>query len=189
MDYLAEHSSEFFSSDHISVILTFICGVHNYSKDLIVQSLHSFAMKAAHSREHVIINHQFSAQNCCTLIQFLNISFVNITNLTVICPSLNIRDSFITVKSYNIYGYSDVKESLSFISITYTGRGSQALLNNCIFKENCFITSNYSIRISVSNSTFQLYRHQTNSIIIMAFSSVVTLTGNVNFTDCVIGIN
>ena len=34
----------------------------------------------------------------------------------------------------------------------------------------------------VSNSIFQLYRHQSQSII-EAFCSVVTLTGNVNFTD------
>ena len=52
MDYLAEHSSEFFSPDHVNVTLIFMCGVHNFTKDLIVQNLHSFVMKgAAESRE------------------------------------------------------------------------------------------------------------------------------------------
>ena len=94
-------------------------------------------------------------------------------------------NSFITVKNSNFYDYSGIKEILSFITIT--GKGSQALLDNCTFKENCFIINNYSDGIFVNNSTFQSYKHQTNSIII-ALSSVVTLTGNVNFTDCVIGI-
>ena len=39
----------------------------------------------------------------------------------------------------------------------------------------------------MSNSTFQSYRHQSQSII-MAYSSVVTLTGNVNFSDSISGI-
>ena len=39
----------------------------------------------------------------------------------------------------------------------------------------------------MSNSTFQSYQHQVNSII-EAYSSEVTLTGNVNFTDSVTGI-
>ena len=77
-------------------------------------------------------------------------------------------------------------ESLSFINIT--GRGSQALLDNCTFRENCVITSNFSKGIVVSNSTFQLYKHEFNSIIV-ARSSAVTLRGNVNFTDSVTGIN
>ena len=190
MDYLAEHGSEFFSSDHINVTLIFMCGVHNYSKNLNVQNLYSFIIQGE-SRENVIVNHQFSSQkfngeSSCTLIQFFNISFVKITNLTMMCPSLNIMNSFIAVKNSNLYGYSGIKEILSFITIT--GKGSQALLDDCIFKENCFITSNYSDGISVNNSTFQSYKHQTNSIIV-ALSSVVTLTGNVNFTDCVTGIN
>ena len=43
--------------------------------------------------------------------------------------------------------------------------------------------------IIVSNSTFQLYRHQLHSII-KAYSSVVILAGNVNFTDSsIVGTN
>ena len=38
------------------------------------------------------------------------------------------------------------------------------------------------------NSAFQLYRHQDNPII-FALSSIVVLTGNVNFTDSVSGSN
>ena len=78
MDYLAEHSSEFFSPDHVNVTLIFMCGVHNYTKDLAVQNLHSFVMKgAAESRENVIIDHQFSMQvgkPKCTLIQFIAVN-------------------------------------------------------------------------------------------------------------------
>ena len=133
--YLAEHSSEFFSADHINVTLIFMCGIHNYSKDLTAQNLNSFIIQgAAESRENIIIiNHQFSSRNgtsksSCTIIQFLNISLVNIINLTMMCPSLNIMNSFITVKNSNLYGYSGIKEILSFITIT--GKGSQALLDN-----------------------------------------------------------
>ena len=187
IDYLSKHSSEFFSSDHVNVTLIFICGVHNHTNELTAQNLHSFAMKgAAESTENVIINHVQYGDSKCTLIQFFNISFVNITNLTMSCPSINMKHGFIAVKSCNLYGYPHITESLSFISIT--GKGSQALLDSCTFKENCFVTSNYSDGITVSDSTFRSYKHQTNSIIV-ALSSVVTLTGNVNFTDSVIGLN
>ena len=80
MDYLAEHScSEFFSSDQVSVTLIFMCGIHNYTKDLTVQNLHSFVMKgAAESRENVIIDHQFVAKSGntnYTISQFSNVNF------------------------------------------------------------------------------------------------------------------
>ena len=191
MDYLVEHSSKLFSPDHVNVMLIFLCGVHNYTKDLTVQNLNSFVMKGAtESKEDVIINHQFGTKlgkPNCTVIQYFNITFVNITTLTMICPSINLKDSLITVKSSNLYGYTctDTKESLSFINII--GRRSRALLDNCMFKENCFVVSNFSDGIIVSNSTFQSYRHQVNSVIV-ALSSVVTLAGSVNFTDSVKGI-
>ena len=190
MDYLVEHSSKFFSSDHINVTLIFMCGVHNYTKDLTVQNLHSFIMKgAAESKENVIIDHQFGTQlgkPNCTIIQFFNIGFVNITTLTMICPSINLKDNLITVKSSNLYGYTGIKESLSFINIT--GSGSQALLDNCTFKENCFVSSNFSAGITIRNSTFQSYKHEHGSMI-AAYSSVVTLAGYVNFTNGITGIN
>ena len=181
MDYLAEHSSEFFSPDHVNVTLIFMCGVHNYTKDLTVQNLHSFVMKgAAESRENVIIDHQFVGKPKCTVIQFFNVSFMNIITLTMRCPAIKLYKSHITVKSSNLHGYPGINEILSFISIT--GRRSHALLDNCTFRENCFVWSYSSDGIIVSNSTFQSYRHQQHSII-EAYSSVVTLTGNVNFTD------
>ena len=190
MDYLVENCSRFFSPDHVNVTLIFMCGVHNYTKDLTVQNLHSFVMKgAAESKENVIIDHQFGAQlgkPNCTIIQFFNISFVNITTLTMICPSINLKDSLITVKSSNLYGYTGIKESLSFINIT--GSGSQALLDNCTFKENCFVSSNFSAGITIRNSTFQSYKHEHGSMIV-AYSSVVTLAGYVNFTNGITGIN
>ena len=96
IDYLAEHSSEFFSPDHVNVTLIFMCGVHNYTKNLFVQNLHSFVMKgAAESRENVIIDHQFGIQvgkPNCTVIQFFNISFVNITILTMRCPAIKLNE-------------------------------------------------------------------------------------------------
>ena len=181
MDYLAEHSSEFFSPDHGNVTLIFMCGVHNYTKELVIQSLHSFIMKgAAESRENVIIDHQFVDKPKCRVIQFFDVSYVNITTLTMRCPAIKLKKSHITVKSSNLYGYPSINETLSFISIT--GRRSHALLDNCTFKENCFIRSDFSDGIIVSNSTFQSYRHQFYSIIFAA-SSVVTLIGYVNFTD------
>ena len=187
MDYLAEHSCEFFSPDHVNVTLIFMCGVHNYTKDLVVQNLHSFVMKGAtESRENVIIDHQFSIQvgeTRCTLIQFFNVSFVNIITLTMRCPVIELNESHITVKSSNLYGYSVINKSLSFINIT--GRGSQALLDNCTFKENCFIDSTFSDGVIVNNSTFHSYRHR----IITALSSVVILAGNVNFTNSTLGIS
>jgi predicted outer membrane repeat protein len=184
MDYLAERSHEFFSSDHVSVTLILMCGIHNYTKDLTVQNLTSFIIKGtAESRKNVVIDHQFITQinkHDCTIIQFFNVSFVNVTNLTMKCPAISLKECHITVKNSNVYGYLGTRDTLSFINIT--GRRSQALLDNCTFKENCFITSNYNGRIIVSNSTFKSYRHQINSMI-MAFSSVVILTGNVNFTN------
>ena len=188
MDYLVEHSSEFFPPENLNLTLIFMCGVHNYTKDLTVKNLHSFVMEgASEPNENVIIDHQFGIQlgnpNCTTL-QFFNVSFVNITNLTLKCPSINLQDGLITVKSSSILGYMGTKETLSFITIS--GRGSNALLETSTFKQNCFLTSNFSDGLTVSNSKFQSYKHQTNSIIV-ALSSVVTLTGNVNFTDSSIG--
>ena len=186
LDGLVEHSSKFFSSEYVNVTLVFMCGIHNYTKDLTVQNLYSFVMKGtADSKENLVINHQFGKASCTT-IQFFNISFVNITALTMICPSIYVNDSFITVKSSSLYGSTDTKETLS--SITVTGRNSCGLLNNCTFKENCIIVSNFSDGITVSNSTFQSYIHQSNSII-EAISSVVTLAGNVNFTDSFTGFH
>ena len=190
MDYLAEHSSEFFSPDHDNVTLIFMCGIHNYTKDLVVQNLYSFIMKGtAETREYVITDHQLVirvSKPKCTLIQFFNVSFVSITTLTMRCPAINLKESHITVTSSNIYGYPSVNESLSFINII--GRGSRALLDNCTFKENCFVRSEFSDGIIVSNSTFQSYRHQVHSII-AAISSVVTITGSANFTDSITGIH
>ena len=187
MDYLVEHSSKLFSSDHINVTLVFVCGIHNYTKDLTVQNLHSFVMKGAtESRENVIIDHQFGTQPKCTIIQFFNISLVNITNLTIRCPAIKVKESHISVKSSTIYGYRSIKDSLSFINII--GRGSLAVLDNCKFSENCFIASNLSDGLIVSNSTFQAYRHESKSII-MAYSSEVTLSGSVNFTDSIKGFH
>ena len=166
-----------------------MCGVHNYTKNLMVQHLQSFVLKGtSDSREKTVIDQFVTRLNKpnCTLLQFFNISFVNIANLTMRCPSLNVIESHIIVKSSTLYGHTDTKETFSFINIT--GRGSQGLLDNCTFKENFFIMSNLSDGITVSNSTFQLCRHQFNSII-MAYSSVVTLTGSVNFTDSATGIH
>ena len=143
---------------------------------------------ATGSRENVIIDHQFSigvGKPSCTLFKLFNISFVNITALTLRCPNMYLDKSLITVKTSNLYGYPGINESLSIINIT--GTGTQAVLDNCTFKENCFIMSFIGGRIVVSNSIFQSYRHQSFSII-FADSSVVTLAGNINFTDSITGI-
>ena len=198
MDYLVEHSSKFFSPDHVNVTLIFMCGVHNYTKDLTVQNLNSFVMKGAtESKENVIINMflhghltypldtKLSETNCVT-IDFLNVNFVNVTTMSVHCPSINLKGGLITLKNSNLCGYTGIKKVVSSIAIN--GRHSQALLDNCTFKENCFIVSNFSAGITIVNSTFQSYRHESGSMI-TAFSSVVTLAGYVNFTDGITGIN
>ena len=64
------------------------------------------------------------------------------------CPAINLNDSVIMVKNSTFYGNGDTR---SFISIT--GRGSQAIIDNCTFRENCYVTSNYSDGIIVNNST------------------------------------
>ena len=100
-------------------------GIHNYTKDMTVQNLHSFVMKGAtESRENVILDHhQFdNGTDYCTLIQFVNITSVNITNLTLRCPALNLVESHVTVKASNLYGYHGTNITLSFIHIT--GQGS-----------------------------------------------------------------
>ena len=185
MDYLAEHSSEFFSPDHINITLMFMCGVHNCTKDLTVQNLTSFIMNGVGYVNQIIdYSYHLYSKPICSSIQFIDINFVNITNLTVRCPSINLSNSFLTVMNSDLQGYINTNESLSFINIT--GRGSKALLDNCTFKHNCFIVSNFSDGIIVTNSTFQSYKHRINSIIV-AFSSVVTLMGNVNFSDSLTG--
>ena len=187
MDYFVEHNSEFFSPNHVNVTLMFMCGVHNYTKELTVQNFNSFVMKGvAESRGNVII--QFVTQKfgkpSCTIIQFFNVSSIYITNLTMRCPSMLLKYSNITIESSNLYGYTDANKSLSIINTS--GRYSRALLDNCTFKINCFIVSKLS-EIIVSNSTFHSYKHRTNSII-KSHSSTVTLIGNVNFTDSVTAI-
>ena len=83
MDYFAENSCKFFSPDYINVTLIFMCGVHNFVKNLIVQNLHSFVMKGeTGTRENVIIdmrylvdvklqlNYSLSNKHNCTNILF-----------------------------------------------------------------------------------------------------------------------
>ena len=189
MDYLVEHSNELFSPDKVNVTLIFLCGAHNYTKDLTIQNLHSFIMKGAtDSKGTTVINMLSVTQHGkpkCTSIHYFNVSSVNITTLTMHCPSISLENGLISVKNSSLYGYADVEKVLSSISIT--GSGSHALLDKCTFKENCFVMSNLNANTIVSNSMFQSYRHKTGSII-MAFSSHITLTKNVSFTDSHTGI-
>ena len=136
----------------------------------------------------ILDHHQFgNGTNYCTLIQFVNITSVNITNLTMRCPALNLVESHVTVKASDLYGYHGTNKRLSFIHII--GQGSQALLDNSTFKENCFIESNFSAGIIVSSSTFRLYKHEYYNSIITSNSSVVTLMEKVNFSDSYMRVN
>ena len=190
LDYFAQNSKEFFSQNDTNITLIFMCGVHIHTNRLMVQNVNTFVMKGAEkSNKNVIINHKINAKHgkqSYTAIQFFNVSYVIISTLTMIRPSIIVNQSLIEVKSCKIYGYMDTKESLSYMNIT--GRYSQALLDNCTFKENCFIMSDSGVRITVSNSIFRSYNHQ-NISIITASSSVVKITGNVNFTDSIKVIN
>ena len=197
MDYLAEHSSEFFTPDYINITLIYMCGVHNYTKDLTVQNLHTFVMKkAADSKENAIINmlHQMktpfdnthSIESNCTTIHFVNVTSVSITTLTMKCPSITLDGGLLMVRNSNLYGYAGTKKALSSISIT--NAGSHTLLDNCLFTKNCFIVGSKRSRITVKNAIFQSYRHESRSIIV-ADSSTVILTGYVNFTNCTVGLH
>ena len=107
LDNLAENSSNFFSLDKVNITLILMCGIHNYTKDLAVRNLHSFIMQgAAESRENVIINmfHQethptafviYLNEPICTSIDFFNVSFVNLTAMTMVCPSISLRGGLI----------------------------------------------------------------------------------------------
>ena len=184
MNYLVEHSSKLFTPRYVNVTLIFLCGAHNYTKDLTIQGLHSFTMKGAiDSKDNTIVNMLSitpKGRSKCTTIHYFNVSFVTITTLTIRCPSMTLENGLISVKNSDFYGYPDTEKILSFINIL--GSGSQASLEKCIFKENCFLVSNMSAGVIVSNSMFQSYRHRIGSII-KAFSSHITLTGNVSFTD------
>ena len=148
-----------------------MCRVHNCTNNLTPQNLCSFIMEgAAESRENVIIDmlHQVTHlitfgmnvnEPICTSIDFFNVSFVNLTDMTILCPSITLKGGLITVKVSNLHGYTDLNEVLSFISIT--GQDSQAIFNTCVFNKNCFVLSNTSGGINVNNSTFQWYTHQT----------------------------
>ena len=88
INYLAESTRHrFFSSDHVNVTLLFLCGVHNLTKNVNIQNLHSFVMKGGtETKENVIIDMlhqetvkpQFDTQSnkpSCTNIHFFNMSF------------------------------------------------------------------------------------------------------------------
>ena len=148
MDNLTMNSSDFFSSDKANITLIFMCGIHNCTKNLTLQNLHSFIMEgAAESRENVIISmvrqvaHPVTLgtdmnEPICTSIEFFNVSSVNLTTMTMICPSINLKGGLITVKNSNLYGHTDLNKVLSFLSIT--GQDSQAIINDCVLKHNCF---------------------------------------------------
>ena len=194
MDYLVEHSSEFFSPDYVNITLLFMCGVHNLTKDLSLQNLHSFVMEAAtETKENIIIDmlSQVRLQNdtytfMCTQIDFINVSFVRLTTLTLRCPSISVEGSFATIENSILFGNKNTSEFLS--TLTFRNRDSKAVLDNCTFKENCFVVSNMSAGIRVNNCTFHSYRHEYGSMIV-AYSSVITLNGYVNFSHGVKGIH
>ena len=100
------------------------------------------------------------------------------------CPSISLEGGLLSIKNSHLSGHSSIlSEVLS--SITITNRKSKALLNNSTFKENCFVVSN-SAQILIIDSTFQSYRHELKSMI-GAHYSIITLTGNVNFTEGFLG--
>ena len=57
IDYFVQNSHKFFSRDHINETQIFMCGVHNFTKNLIVRNLHPFVIKGeTEFKENVIIN-------------------------------------------------------------------------------------------------------------------------------------
>ena len=57
MDDLVEQTCgrELFSA-HLHIMLKFMCGIHNYTKDLTVQDLHSFVMKGAERKLSLLMS-------------------------------------------------------------------------------------------------------------------------------------
>ena len=189
MDYLAENRNDFFSPDYYNITLIFMCGVHNHTQDLHVQNHYSFIMKGeTGAKKNTIISmlpQMNNTQTVCTQSYFLNISFVEISSLTLHCPSIVVKGGFLTITNSNLYGHKST--SKLFSTITVTTRDSEALLDDCTFKQNCFVMSNMSNGITVHNCTFQSYWHETGSVLV-AYSSVVTLTGFVNISNTATGI-
>ena len=184
-DYFVKNSRQFFSKNYTDITLVFMCGIHNHTASLTIRNVNAFIMKGTEkSNENILINHQQPGKHNCTVIQFHNVGSVNISNLTMRCPLMKLNQSQIAIKSCRIYGYTE--ESLSYIDIT--GASSQAFLDDCTFKENCFIIVNSIDGITMGNSTFQSYSHQ-NTSIIAAFSTEVKIMGNVNFTNSIKTIN
>ena len=148
MDYLVERSTEFFSPFYVNVTLTLMCGVHNCTKNLTIQNLHSFVMTGGNEfKENQIISFgTYSNKQNCTTISFFNVNIVNITALIMWCPSMNIEGGHISVRNSNLQGYTEMEKVLSTIHIS--GKNSSALLSNCIITENCFVVSNISAGIT-----------------------------------------
>ena len=141
------------------------------------------------TNENVIIDMHIGTQlkkPKFTTLSFSNVTFVNITTITMRCPSIYLEGGFLTLTDLKLYGYKGIVDILS--SINVTGVHSKALIDNCTFQQNCFIQDDLGAKITLNNSTFQSYRHEFGSIVV-AFSSIITLTGNVNFSDSVTGIH
>ena len=191
MDYLVKHRSDFFFPGYCNISLIFMCGIHNYTQDLHVQNLHSFVMKGeTGAKENTIISmlpQMNNAHAVCTQIYFANnVKFVDISTLTLHCPSIVVEGGLLTIADSNLYGHKST--SKLFSNITVTSSNSGALLHNCTFNLNCFIVSNMSNHgITVHNCTFQSYWHETGSVLV-AYSSVVKLTGFVSFSETATGI-
>ena len=192
MDYLAAHSSELFSPDYHNITLMYMCGVHNYTRDLNVQNVHSFVMKGeTGANENSVISmlsqvkFQENVHSVCTYIYFGNTRFVEISALTLHCPSIDVVGGFLTIENSILYGHKSTSKTWS--TITITDRNAGAHLDKCTFKQNCFVVSNNTKGIIVNNSTFQSYCHESGSVLV-AYSSVVTLTGFINISDVATGI-
>ena len=168
MDYFAENSDKFFSPDNVNVTPIFMCGVHNFTKNLIVQNLHSFIMKGeTRTKENVIIdmrylvdvklqlNYSLSNKLNCTNTFFFNVSYVNITTMKMICPSISLESGKISIMDSSLKGSNSIQEVLSTINVT--GRASQGFVDNCTFKENCFVVSNISKGITINISVVQTW--------------------------------
>ena len=194
MDHYASNSSHYFSPDHINVTLYFMCGVHNFTKRLDLRDLKVFSMIGTAEKQYVtiimpipreILNNPRNISSRTYNILFANVSIVSIESATVYFISLSFEGKrcLFVAKEVNFHGYiGPLSPMVSFINIT----GSEAMLKNCIFQNNCFVRIHSQAILTVTDCVFHSYNHVVYSSVALD-NSTVTLAGSISFINNSVG--
>ncbi len=185
MDYYASNSHTFFPpADNASIMLYFMCGVHNLTKKLFICNISTLSVVGTESGASVIINmplrivSYFHEDNFFT---FVNIKKITIENLIINIPSISFKgvNCHLMIKNSSLHGYSDFSTSLfSTINITH----SITSLMNCTIKQNIFVQTTARGVLTLKNCLVEHYNHPLHSAIQITNSTIV-LAGNVQFTN------